>query len=447
MAFSARTAWHTRRELWRIGSGPKGRLLCSVRVAVRVLWTGVDGAAPGYDLVTWVAAGYDERSGGWARSVGGGVFRCGVFAACPVVSAAAGAGVAGGGRRAGAGVRCDRGGGVERAFFGDQLGELLPVLNRHGVGLWLPEVGGRLDAADPVHVAVVRVLGAQSKREVVRARSRVLAAMQVQVREEGRYLGGRPPYGYRLVDAGAHPNGEHARWGRRRQRLAVDPVTGPQVCWMFAQRLAGMSAAGIARSLIEHGVACPSVVDPTRNRHRHAGCGRCGVWRRFWGIRGLRGGRCGIANRWITAAMMATGSWWVSGGGGVVRGSGWCRGVGRIRRWSVRRISSRRRRSRHGSDRATVRSGGMRWWVWCGAGYAVVGWSRAGYTAARVIGVGTAIPAVKRPRLAFECRTCIDARTGSSIRSPTGSNPAVSGPGIRRRRSRWTSLRPYERTS
>jgi site-specific DNA recombinase len=159
----------------------------------------------------------------------------------------------------------------ERAFFGDQLGELLPVLNRHGVGLWLPEVGGRLDVADPVHVAVVRVLGAQSKREVVRARSRVLAAMQVQVREEGRYLGGRPPYGYRLVDAGAHPNGEHARWGRRRQRLAVDPVTGPQVCWMFAQRLAGMSAAGIARSLNERGVACPSVVDPTRNRHRHRG--------------------------------------------------------------------------------------------------------------------------------------------------------------------------------
>lgn len=85
----------------------------------------------------------------------------------------------------------------ERAFFGDQLGELLPVLNRHGVEVWLPEVGGRLDMIDPVHQAVVLVLGAQSKREVVRARSRVLAAMQQQVREEGRYLGGRPPYGYR----------------------------------------------------------------------------------------------------------------------------------------------------------------------------------------------------------------------------------------------------------
>lgn len=42
---------------------------------------------------------------------------------------------------------------------------------------------------------------------------------------------------------------------------------------MFAQRLAGVSIAGIARSLNERGVACPSVVDPTRNRHR-----RRGVW-------------------------------------------------------------------------------------------------------------------------------------------------------------------------
>jgi len=30
--------------------------------------------------------------------------------------------------------------------------------------------------------------------------------MAVQVREQGRYLGGRPPYGYRLDDAGPHPN-------------------------------------------------------------------------------------------------------------------------------------------------------------------------------------------------------------------------------------------------
>jgi hypothetical protein len=112
------------------------------------------------------------------------------------------------------------------------------------------------------------VLGAQSQREVLRSRHRVLAAMRAQAREQGRYLGGRPPYGYRLVDAGPHPNRAHARWGRRLQRLEPDPATGPHVQWMFTQRLAGRSVAGIARELTERGVPCPSEVDPQRNRHR-----------------------------------------------------------------------------------------------------------------------------------------------------------------------------------
>ena len=50
------------------------------------------------------------------------------------------------------------------------------------------------------------LLGAQSKRAVLRSRFRTTAAMQAQAREQGRYLGGGPPYGYRLVDAGPHPN-------------------------------------------------------------------------------------------------------------------------------------------------------------------------------------------------------------------------------------------------
>ncbi|MGX7829630.1 recombinase family protein [Actinokineospora sp. 24-640] len=36
----------------------------------------------------------------------------------------------------------------------------------------------------------------------------------------------------------------------------------------FAQRIAGKSAAGIARGLNERGVACPSAVDRERNQHR-----------------------------------------------------------------------------------------------------------------------------------------------------------------------------------
>ena len=61
-------------------------------------------------------------------------------------------------------------------------------------------------------------LGIQSKREITRTRIRVRTAMAAQTREQGRYLGGRPPYGYRLADAGPHPNRAHAAWGRRARR-------------------------------------------------------------------------------------------------------------------------------------------------------------------------------------------------------------------------------------
>jgi site-specific DNA recombinase len=86
--------------------------------------------------------------------------------------------------------------------------------------------------------------------------------MAVQVREQGRYLGGRPPYGYRLGDAGPHPNKAHAAWGRRARRLEPDPETAHFVRWIFAQRLAGHSVARIARALNEAGVPCPSASDP-----------------------------------------------------------------------------------------------------------------------------------------------------------------------------------------
>ena len=111
-------------------------------------------------------------------------------------------------------------------------------------------------------------LGLSSKREITRTRIRVRTAMAAQTREQGRYLGGRPPYGYRLADAGPHPNKAHAAWGRRAHRLEPDPVTAPVVRWMFAQRLAGHSAARITRALNDAGVPCPSAADPARNPHR-----------------------------------------------------------------------------------------------------------------------------------------------------------------------------------
>lgn len=156
----------------------------------------------------------------------------------------------------------------ERAFQDDQFATVISMLGRCGVRLWLPEAGGPVDLGDPAHRALMVLLGSVSRREVLRSRHRTLTAMCAQARTQGRYLGGRPPYGYRLVDAGPHPNRAHASWGRRARRLAPDRATAPHVRWMFAQRLAGRSKAGIARELNDRGVPCPSAVDRRRNRHR-----------------------------------------------------------------------------------------------------------------------------------------------------------------------------------
>lgn len=115
-----------------------------------------------------------------------------------------------------------------------------------------------MDLEVPEHRALMVLLGSQSRREAVRSRHRVLAAMRTQACEQRRFLGGRPPYGYRLVDVGPHPIAEHAWWGRRLYQLEPDPVTGPWVRWIFAQRAARWSIAGIARELNDRGVPCPS---------------------------------------------------------------------------------------------------------------------------------------------------------------------------------------------
>jgi DNA invertase Pin-like site-specific DNA recombinase len=121
------------------------------------------------------------------------------------------------------------------------------LFEHYGVQLWMPEVGGRVDYASEHDEKAMTVPGLSSKREVTRTSIRVRTAMAAQTREQGRYLGGRPPYGYRLADAGPHPNKAHAAWGRRAHRLDPDPATAHVVQWMFAQRLAGHSAARIAR--------------------------------------------------------------------------------------------------------------------------------------------------------------------------------------------------------
>jgi site-specific DNA recombinase len=156
----------------------------------------------------------------------------------------------------------------ERAFYGAQYAAMAPLFEHYGVQLWMPEAGGRVDYASEHDEQAMTVLGLSSKREVTRTSIRVRTAMAAQTRDQGRYLGGRPPYGYRLADAGPHPNKAHAAWGRRAHRLEPDPETAHIVRWIFAQRLAGHSVARIARALNEARVPCPSTADPGRNPHR-----------------------------------------------------------------------------------------------------------------------------------------------------------------------------------
>jgi site-specific DNA recombinase len=91
----------------------------------------------------------------------------------------------------------------------------------------------------------------------------------------GRFLGGRPPYGYRLAGAGPHPNPNpnpnpsKAAEGKRLHKLEPDPVTAPIVERIFTEYVAGRGMTSIASGLTRDGIACPSAYDRARNPHRH----------------------------------------------------------------------------------------------------------------------------------------------------------------------------------
>jgi DNA invertase Pin-like site-specific DNA recombinase len=155
-----------------------------------------------------------------------------------------------------------------RAFYGNQFGLTLPLFTHYRVQLWVPEVGGPIDPDNEAHDLVMSVFGGMSKGERNRIKIRVRTAMATQTQVEGRYLGGRPPYGYTLADLGPHPNPAKAADGRRLHGLIPDDNTASIVRRIYSEFLAGNGLYVIAEGLTADGIASPSGYDRKRNPHR-----------------------------------------------------------------------------------------------------------------------------------------------------------------------------------
>jgi DNA invertase Pin-like site-specific DNA recombinase len=115
----------------------------------------------------------------------------------------------------------------ERAFYGGQYPAMAPLFEHYGVQLWTPESGGPVDFHADEHEQLMLALGWQSKREITRARLRVRTAMATEARDQGRYLGGRPPYGHWRMRARTRtrrtPRGDGVRTG-------WNPTRTPRQC-------------------------------------------------------------------------------------------------------------------------------------------------------------------------------------------------------------------------
>ncbi|WP_145735722.1 recombinase family protein [Saccharopolyspora dendranthemae] len=157
-----------------------------------------------------------------------------------------------------------------RCWFGNQFSLIAPKFAAHGVELWVPELGGKFDERNPSHKMLMNVLGGMSESERQHVQARVRAAMDAQVLNEGRHQGGRAPYGYKVVDAGPHPNPSRAADGYRLKVLAIDEEVVDVVRRIFAEYLSGRGDRAIANGLNRDGIPCPSARRPEQNRHRLA---------------------------------------------------------------------------------------------------------------------------------------------------------------------------------
>ena len=157
-----------------------------------------------------------------------------------------------------------------RCWFGNQFSLTAPRFEAYGLDVWVTELGGRFDSRNASHKMLMSVLGGMGESERQDVQARVRAAMDAQVVNEGRHQGGRAPYGYTVVDGGAHPNPRKAAEGHRLRPLAVDEPSAEVVRRIFGEYLDGRGDRAIAVGLNRDGILCPSAHRPEQNRHRSA---------------------------------------------------------------------------------------------------------------------------------------------------------------------------------
>ena len=159
-------------------------------------------------------------------------------------------------------------GAADRAWHGNQFSQMQPAFEAHGIELWIPEIGGRYDETNVSHDVLLSMSGVMSKAERQKVKARVRDTMASQVKDTGRWQGGRPPFGYKVVDAGKHSKTSLAARGVMAHRLEIDEASAAIVRRIFREYLEGNSLRGIARRLDADGIPTPTQFNPQSATHR-----------------------------------------------------------------------------------------------------------------------------------------------------------------------------------
>ena len=147
---------------------------------------------------------------------------------------------------------------AKRVFAGSQLEDVYYLLQRAGIELWIPEVSGRYDDNNITHKMILSFEGIMGKVESDTVRGRVRDSMtSIAVSADRRWLGGNPPYGYRLA---VLERVEKRGVGTKgfTQTLELDPETAPIARRIFSEYMNGRSLREISAGLEKDMIPSPT---------------------------------------------------------------------------------------------------------------------------------------------------------------------------------------------